>query len=60
MVEQCVIGFGSGGQLVLVPERANVYIDRFTLPGETAALVAAQICRVVETTGILGEYTDLG
>lgn len=54
---QCVIGFESGGQLVLVPERANVHIDRFTLPGETAELVAAQIRQVVETTGILGEYT---
>jgi acetylornithine deacetylase/succinyl-diaminopimelate desuccinylase-like protein len=54
---QCVIGFESGGQLVLVPERANVYVDRFTLPGETAELVAEQICQVVDATGILGEYT---
>ena len=54
---QCVIGFESGGQLVLVPERADVYIDRFTLPGETAESVADQIRRVVDATGILGQYT---
>ncbi len=54
---QCVIGFESGGQMVLVPERADVYIDRFTVPGETAEEVAAQIRRVVEATGILGAYT---
>ena len=54
---QCVIGFESGGQLVLVPERADVTIDRFTLPGETAESVADQIRRVVEATDILGQYT---
>ena len=54
---QCVIGFESGGQLVLVPERADVTIDRFTLPGETAESVADQIRRVVNATGILGQYT---
>lgn len=54
---QCVIGFESGGRLVLVPERADVTIDRFTLPGETAESVADQIRRVVDATGILGQYT---
>jgi len=54
---QCVIGFKSGGQLVLVPEQADIYVDRFTLPGETAELVAEQIHRVVEATEIRGEYS---
>ena len=53
---QCVIGFESGGQLVLVPERADVYVDRFTLPGQTADQAAAQLHAVAAATKIEGCY----
>ena len=49
---QCVIGFHGGGTLILVPEEADVYVDRHILPGQTAEEAAAQIREVVERAGI--------
>jgi acetylornithine deacetylase/succinyl-diaminopimelate desuccinylase-like protein len=48
----CVIGLHGGGTMILVPERAEVYIDRHILPGETAAGAAAQIRAVAERAGV--------
>lgn len=48
----CVIGMRGGGTLILVPERAEVFIDRHILPGETVEHAAAQIRAVVERAGI--------
>lgn len=53
----CVIGMHSGGTLILVPERAELYIDRHILPGETVEDAAAQIHAVVEQANIRGAYT---
>lgn len=53
---QCFIGMESGGQFVLVPERADLYVDRFTLPGETAEAIASQLRRVADGAGIVGTY----
>ncbi|MFM7679146.1 MAG: M20 family metallopeptidase, partial [Roseiflexaceae bacterium] len=38
-----VIGMASGGTMILVPEVADVWIDRHILPGETLAHATAQI-----------------
>lgn len=48
----CVIGLRGGGTLILVPERAELFIDRHILPGESAAGAAGQIRAVVEACGI--------
>ncbi len=48
----CVIGFHGGGTLILVPEEAQVFIDRHILPGQTVEEAAAQIHTVVRETGI--------
>ncbi len=53
----CVIGLHSGGTLILVPESADLYIDRHILPGETVEMAAQQISAVVEGLGIAGSYT---
>jgi succinyl-diaminopimelate desuccinylase len=42
-----VIGIQSGGTMILVPEHADVWIDRHILPGETCAHAAAQIRQCV-------------
>ena len=52
----CVIGLHGGGTMILVPELAEVYIDRHILPGETAEDAAAQIRSAVEEAGIRGSY----
>lgn len=52
----CVIGLHSGGTMILVPERAELFIDRHILPGETVEDAAAQIRAVVEQVGIAGSY----
>ena len=51
-----VIGFHSGGTLILVPELADVYIDRHILPGETVGGAANQIKTAIESAGIQGSY----
>lgn len=48
----CVIGLHGGGTLILVPEQAELFIDRHILPGETAESAAAQIRAVVEACAI--------
>jgi len=52
----CVIGFHGGGTLILVPEQAQVFIDRHILPGQTVEQAAAQIHTVVGETGISSTY----
>jgi acetylornithine deacetylase/succinyl-diaminopimelate desuccinylase-like protein len=42
-----VIGIQSGGTFILVPEVADVWIDRHILPGETLAHATAQIRDIV-------------
>lgn len=53
----CVIGMHSGGTLILVPEHADVYIDRHILPGQTVDYAAQQIRDVIDAVGIAGSYT---
>lgn len=52
----CVIGLHGGGTLILVPEYAELFIDRHILPGQTVAAAAAQIRAVVEQAGIESRY----
>lgn len=53
----CVIGMHSGGTLILVPEHADVYVDRHILPGETVEHAAQQIRDLIAALGIAGSYT---
>jgi len=48
----CVIGFHSGGTLILVPEEAQVVIDRHILPGQSVEEAASQIKALVRDMGI--------
>lgn len=52
-----VTGIQSGGTLILVPERADLYIDRMTIPGQSADDAAEQIRGVIDAAGINGTYT---
>jgi succinyl-diaminopimelate desuccinylase len=52
----CVIGLQGGGTLILVPELAEVYIDRHILPGETVEGAAQQIREAIERAGIESTY----
>ena len=52
----CVIGLHGGGTMILVPELAEVYVDRHILPGQTAEDAAAQIRAAVEEANIQGSY----
>jgi succinyl-diaminopimelate desuccinylase len=52
----CVIGLHGGGTMILVPELADVYVDRHILPGETVEDAAAQIRSAVEEADIRGSY----
>jgi succinyl-diaminopimelate desuccinylase len=51
-----VIGLHGGGTLILVPELAEVYIDRHILPGETAEGAAEQIRAAIKRAGIESFY----
>ncbi len=42
-----VIGMASGGTMILVPEVADIWIDRHILPGESLAHATAQIRAVI-------------
>lgn len=53
---QCVIGVKGGGTLVLMPERAELFVDRFLLPGQTLEWGTDQIRAAVERAGIEGNY----
>lgn len=50
------IGLHSGGTMILVPEQADLYLDRHILPGENVEDAAAQIRAVVEAANIAGTY----
>ena len=52
----CVIGLHGGGTMILVPELAEVYIDRHILPGQTAEDAASQIRSAVDEADIQGSY----
>ena len=52
----CVIGLHGGGTLILVPEVADLFIDRHVLPGQTVDEAAAQLHAVVAQAGIAGRY----
>jgi acetylornithine deacetylase/succinyl-diaminopimelate desuccinylase-like protein len=52
----CVIGLHGGGTLILVPEQAELFIDRHILPVESAEGAAVQIRAVVDSCGIEGHY----
>ena len=53
---QCVIGLKGGSTMVLMPERAELFIDRFLLPGQTQEWAEVQIRAAVERAGIAGRY----
>lgn len=53
---QCVIGLKGGGTMVLMPERAELFIDRFLLPGQTQEWAEDQIRAAVDRAGIEGSY----
>lgn len=53
---QCVIGLKGGGTLVLMPEKAELFVDRFLLPGQTQQWAANQIRAAVERANIKGTY----
>ncbi len=52
----CVIGMEGGGTLILVPEVAQVYIDRHILPDQTVEAAAAQIRAAVAQAEIMSSY----
>jgi succinyl-diaminopimelate desuccinylase len=52
----CVIGIRGGGTLILVPELAEVFVDRHILPGESVENAADQIRAAVERADISGTY----
>lgn len=52
-----VIGLHGGGTLILVPEQADLYIDRHILPGQTLDYAVEQIKTAVSRVNISGTYT---
>ncbi|GAB4114173.1 MAG: hypothetical protein OHK0050_18240 [Roseiflexaceae bacterium] len=52
----CVIGLHGGGSMILVPEQAELLIDRHILPGETVDHAAAQIRSVIETCQLESQW----
>ena len=50
-----VIGLHGGGTLILVPEEADLYIDRHILPGETLEMAVEQIREVVAQANVESE-----
>ncbi len=53
---QCVIGLKGGGTKVLMPEQAELFVDRFLLPGQTLAWAEQGLRDAVERAGIAGSY----
>ena len=53
---QCVIGFHGGGDMILVPELAEVILDRHILPGETVEDAARQIRAIINATRLESDY----
>ena len=52
-----VIGLHGGGTLILVPEQADLFIDRHILPGQTLAEAVGQIETAVSRANISGRYS---
>ena len=52
----CVIGFEGGSDRILVPELAEVIIDRHILPGETVEDAADQIKEIINLANIESNY----
>lgn len=52
-----ITGIQSGGTLILVPERADLFIDRMTIPGQRAEDAAEQIHALIKSADIAGSYT---
>ena len=52
-----VTGIHSGGTLILVPEHADLFIDRMTILGQSAQDAADQIHALIDGAGIAGSYT---
>jgi len=52
----CVIGFQGGSNRILVPELAEVIIDRHILPGETVEDAADQIKEIIDSANIESGY----
>jgi acetylornithine deacetylase/succinyl-diaminopimelate desuccinylase-like protein len=53
---QCVIGFHGGGTLILVPEKAHVFLDRHILPGQTVEDAAVQIEAAIQKAGLASTF----
>ena len=53
---QCVIGLNGGGTLVLMPEQAELFVDRFLLPGQSLEWATEQIRAAVARANIAGRY----
>ena len=52
----CVIGFQGGSNRILVPELAEVLIDRHILPGESVDDAADQIREIINSSNIESSY----
>ena len=52
----CVIGLHGGSTIILVPELAELFIDRHILPGQTVEEAAAQLHEVVKSANIESSY----
>ncbi len=47
-----VTSIQGGSTMILIPERAHVYFDRHTIPGQTAESEAEQLRKIIEQTNI--------
>jgi len=47
-----VTSIQGGSTMILIPERAHVYLDRHTIPGQTAASEAEKMQKIIEQTDI--------
>jgi acetylornithine deacetylase/succinyl-diaminopimelate desuccinylase-like protein len=52
----CVTGLSGGGTDILVPEYAELWVDRHILPNQTVEGAAMQIHEIVRETGITSKY----
>lgn len=52
----CVTGLSGGGTDILVPEYAELWVDRHILPTQTVESAAMQIHEIVRSTGIKSKY----
>ncbi|MEM7335631.1 MAG: M20/M25/M40 family metallo-hydrolase [Chloroflexota bacterium] len=52
----CVIGLQGGGTIILVPEYAELFIDRHILPDQTVDDAAAELHALIQAVGIESRY----